>query len=208
MADEHPIQGLMRTAMQSIKEMVDVDTIVGEPVETVDGSVIVPISRVSFGFAAGGAEYGAGAGKQKEEDKLGFGGGSGGGVTIQPVGFLVVAKDSVRLLPVDGRAVVDRLIDAVPTAIGEITRLFSGGDGGGREGGHHGGPQHEGPHFPGCGCGGHDGEHGGEHHGHHHGMPVRRGGGECGGATTGGGALGDSTAGEPQGAMTSRQQKP
>jgi hypothetical protein len=102
--------------------------------------------------------------------------------------------------------VVDRLIDAVPTAIGEITRLFSGG-----EGGHHEGSRHEGPHFPGCGCGGHggehDGEHGGEHHGHHRGLPVRRGGGECG-ATTGGGALGDATAGEPQGAMTSRQQKP
>lgn len=134
MAGEHPIQGLMRTAMESIKEMVDVNTIVGEPVETQDGSVIVPVSRVSFGFAAGGAEYGAGGGSDggggDSGDSAGsgmaFGGGSGAGVTIQPVGFLVVGHDTVRMLPVDGRAIMDRLIDVAPNVIAELRNLFAG----------------------------------------------------------------------------------
>ncbi|MGE5560039.1 MAG: GerW family sporulation protein [Chloroflexota bacterium] len=133
MAGEHPIQGLMRTAMESIKEMVDVNTIVGEPVETQDGSVIVPVSRVSFGFAAGGAEYGGQSGQGGSADGgdsgdsgLAFGGGSGAGVTIQPVGFLVVGHDSVRMLPVDGRAIIDRLLDVAPNVLAEVRNLFAG----------------------------------------------------------------------------------
>lgn len=135
MVGEHPIQGLMRTAMESIKEMVDVNTIVGEPVETQDGSVIVPVSRVSFGFAAGGAEYGAGGaessgraddGSGEEAGDLAFGGGSGAGVTIQPVGFLVVGKDAVRLLPVDGRALIDRALDVAPGVLAELRNLLAG----------------------------------------------------------------------------------
>lgn len=134
MVGEHPIQGLMRTAMESIKEMVDVNTIVGEPVETQDGSVIVPVSRVSFGFAAGGAEYGAGGAESagqsgdgsEEANDLAFGGGSGAGVTIQPVGFLVVGKDAVRLLPVDGRALIDRALDVAPGVLAELRNLLAG----------------------------------------------------------------------------------
>ena len=115
---EHPIQGLMKTAMESIKDMVDVNTVVGDPVETQDGSVIVPVSRVSFGFAAGGGEYGGEAGKGEEADRaLPFGGGSGAGVTVAPVGFLVLTPDAVRLLPVDGGAVLDRLIDLAPQVL-------------------------------------------------------------------------------------------
>src|ERR1700738_4100049 len=95
---EHPIQGLMKTAMENIKEMVDVNTIVGDPVETPDGSVIMPISKVGFGFAAGGSEF-LGEVDQEQNNKsdankasvsLPFGGGSGGGVSITPIAFLVV----------------------------------------------------------------------------------------------------------------------
>jgi len=64
---EHPIEGLMKTTMESIKEMVDVNTIVGDPVESPDGQVIIPISRVSFGFAAGGGEYSTGKKEKKDE---------------------------------------------------------------------------------------------------------------------------------------------
>jgi len=125
--EEHPIQGLMTTAMESIREMVDVNTVVGEAVETKDGTVIVPVSRVTAGFAAGGAEYeaahgGAGGG----ESKLPFGGGSGAGVTVQPVGFLVVASDSIRFLAVDDRAVMDRVLDVAPEVLEHITSLFRG----------------------------------------------------------------------------------
>jgi len=132
---EHPIQGLMKTAMESIRDMVDVNTIVGDPVESQDGDVILPISRVSFGFAAGGAEYGVpggrAGGKGGDGDggaQLPFGGGSGAGVTIKPVGFLVVGRGQVRLLPVDGRAFYDRLVDLAPQIIQQLQSMI-GGDG-------------------------------------------------------------------------------
>ncbi|MEW6031347.1 MAG: GerW family sporulation protein [Bacillota bacterium] len=133
---EHPIQGLMKTAMESIRDMVDVNTIVGDPVEAQDGSVIMPVSRVSFGFAAGGAEYGSGGRRSPEKAgesggayQLPFGGGSGAGVTIRPVGFLVVGQGQVRMLPVDGKAYYDRLIDLMPQVLQELSSIVRG-DGG------------------------------------------------------------------------------
>ncbi len=116
---EHPIEALMKTAMDSIKEMVDVNTVVGDPVETPDGSVIVPVSRVTCGFAAGGTEYNLGKRGEGGGD-MPFGGGSGAGVSVQPVGFLVVGQNQIRLLPVDGNAVVDRLIDLAPQVLAQL----------------------------------------------------------------------------------------
>ena len=113
----HPIESLMKTAMESIKEMVDVDTVVGSAVETPDGSVIIPVSKVTLGFAAGGSEFSAGEGKDKS---LPFGGGSGAGVSVQPVGFLVVGQGQIRLLPVDTNALVDKLIDLTPELLAKI----------------------------------------------------------------------------------------
>ena len=128
--EDHPIQSLMKTAMENIKEMVDVNTIVGDPVETPDGTIIIPISRVSFGFAAGGSEFDKPE-KQKEREKekekgpdLPFGGGSGGGVTVQPVAFLVVGQGQVRLLPVDRHAMLDRVIDMAPQIITQIENML------------------------------------------------------------------------------------
>lgn len=131
MAD-HPIEGLMKTAMESIKEMVDVNTIVGDPVETPDGSVIIPISKVACGFAAGGGEFEAANGQQNENQAaqqgtgtaLPFGGGSGAGVSVQPVGFLVVGQGQIRLLPVDGNVVVDRIIDVAPQILSQVQTIF------------------------------------------------------------------------------------
>lgn len=127
----HPIEALMKTAMESIQQIVDVNTIVGDAVETPDGSVIIPVSRVACGFAAGGSEFAPseghkGNGNSEENDKtsLPFGGGSGAGVSVQPVGFLVVGNGQVRLLPVEGNAVVDRLIDAVPDLLDKVTGMF------------------------------------------------------------------------------------
>lgn len=131
----HPIEGLMKTAMESIKEMVDVNTIVGDPVETPDGSVIIPVSRVACGFAAGGGEFEGGAGQQDNSGGGGggqqgsgtvmpFGGGSGAGVSVQPVGFLVVGQGQIRLMPVDGNAVVDRIIDVAPQMVSQLQSMF------------------------------------------------------------------------------------
>lgn len=124
---DHPIEALMKTAMESIKEMVDVNTIVGDAVEAPDGTVIIPISRVSCGFAAGGGEFGA-IGKDKAQNSGNshpFGGGSGAGVSVQPVGFLVVGNNQVRLIPVDGNAVVDRIIDVAPQFISQVQDMFT-----------------------------------------------------------------------------------
>ncbi len=135
--NEHPIEGLMKTAMQNIKEMVDVNTILGDPVETPDGNVIVPISRVTFGFAAGGSEFDTNQPKPKEKEKdrdrpqeaeaasFPFGGGSGAGITIQPVAFLVVGKDQTKLLPVESNVLVDRLLDSAPQILDKLQGLVS-----------------------------------------------------------------------------------
>lgn len=150
---EHPIQSLMKTAMESIKEMIDVNTVIGDPVETQDGGVIIPVSRVSFGFAAGGGEYEPSTHQSSlsdhHEGSLPFGGGSGAGVSVQPVGFLVVSKRDVRLLPVEGNQMVDRLIDVAPQLVDQVRQLLGKGsrdrnrgivvrehDNGGKEGGH------------------------------------------------------------------------
>ncbi|EOD01084.1 GerW family sporulation protein [Caldisalinibacter kiritimatiensis] len=115
----HPIEGLMKTAMESIKEMVDVNTIVGDAVESPDGSVIIPISRVSFGFAAGGGEYGVNNGDTRREEydvkKVPFGGGSGAGVSVQPVAFMVVGNGQVKLLSVEQSAnILSNLFELIP----------------------------------------------------------------------------------------------
>ena len=118
----HPIEGLMNTAMSSIKDMIDVDTIIGEPISTGIDTLIIPISKVSFGFAAGGSEFkdetiNEYSKREKEEQvqyRLPFGGGSGAGVNIDPVAFLVVSNGIVKLLPVTHDSYVDKLIDYVP----------------------------------------------------------------------------------------------
>ncbi|MGI6678833.1 MAG: GerW family sporulation protein [Dehalobacterium sp.] len=122
---DHPIEALMKTAMESIKEMVDVNTVVGDPVETTDGMVIIPISRVSCGFAAGGGEYGATAEEKSPSGKNPFGGGSGAGVSVHPMGFLVVGQNQIRLIPVEGNLVADRLLDLAPQVMNQMQSLIN-----------------------------------------------------------------------------------
>lgn len=131
MPEQHPIEGLMKTAMESIKEMVDVNTVVGDPVETPDGTVIIPVSRVACGFVAGGGNFEAEHGEQGgvEASVPAFGGGSGGGVSVKPIGFLVVGNGQVRLLPVDGNMVADRLIDLAPQFLAQLQSMFGKGEG-------------------------------------------------------------------------------
>jgi len=121
---DHPIETLMKTAMESIKDMIDVNTIVGDPVETPDGSVIMPVSRVSCGFAAGGADYQPNVEGGRGQGELPFGGGSGAGVSVRPVGFLVVGHNQIRLLPVDGNAIADRLVDLAPEIMDKIQLIM------------------------------------------------------------------------------------
>lgn len=119
---EHPINGLMETAMQSIKDMVDVNTIVGEPVESKDGTVIIPISKVSFGFGAGGSDFGQ---KNINNSDANFGGGSGGGATIEPVAFMVVGKEQIKLMPIEkNTSPAQDIIDSVPSLVDKVINAF------------------------------------------------------------------------------------
>lgn len=130
---EHPIESLMITAMSSIQDMVDVNTIIGEPIETQAGITIIPISKVGFGFAAGGSEFSGETLKEynkkdKDEEieyKLPFGGGAGAGVSISPVAFLVVQEGNVKLMPVDHDSCMDKLLDYVPDLIQKMNEMFN-----------------------------------------------------------------------------------
>ena len=131
--NEHPIENLMITAMSSIQNMVDVNTIIGEPIETQVGITIIPISKVSFGFAAGGSEFRGETLKEynkkdKDEEiqyKLPFGGGAGAGVSINPVAFLVVQEGSVKLMPVDHDSCLDKILDYVPDLMQKLNEMFN-----------------------------------------------------------------------------------
>ncbi len=122
--EKHPIESLMTTTMESLRDMIDVNTIIGEPVSTADGSTVIPISRVSFGFVAGGGEYECQRSRARAdstpEGGLPFAGGSGAGVTVQPLGFLVTNREQVRLLPAQCYQPIDRIIELIPQAMGEL----------------------------------------------------------------------------------------
>lgn len=120
--NSRPIEGLMKTAMESIKEMVDVNTVVGDAVETNDGTVIIPISQVACGFAAGGGEYEFDT--SCKSSQLPFGGGSGAGVSVKPIGFLVVRMNDVRLLAVNGNGLAERVVDLAPQFIDKIEGIM------------------------------------------------------------------------------------
>lgn len=122
------IEGLMHEAMGKLKEMIDVNTIVGEPISTSDDSgnisTIIPVSKVALGFGAGGSEFSAKPLSEKD-DKTMFGGGCGGGVSVKPVAFLVVKNDNIRLLPVTNTiSSADRIIDMVPEVLNRFNSFI------------------------------------------------------------------------------------
>lgn len=117
---EHPIGSLMDTTMEKIKEMIDVNTIIGEPITSPDSTLIIPVSKVSYGFAAGGSDL-----PTKKENKDCFGGGSGAGVTIQPVAFLTVYQGDVRLVSVDREeGTADKLVNMIPDVLKKVKGVF------------------------------------------------------------------------------------
>ena len=122
--EKHPIENIMSTTMENIRDMVDVDTVIGEAIVTADGSTVIPISKVSFGFVAGGGEYEVHCKNREFSDRLPFAGGTGAGVTIQPMGFLVSNHESVRLLPAQPYAPADRIIELAPQIMCEIKKFL------------------------------------------------------------------------------------
>ncbi|MCI2106274.1 MAG: GerW family sporulation protein [Intestinimonas sp.] len=124
MEKNHPIGDLMSTTLQKIREMVDVNTIVGAPIHTDDGVTLIPVSKLSFGFASGGSDFACK--NQKPDADNSFGGGSGAGVNISPVAFLIVKGDTVKLLPVapPASSTVDRVVELVPEMIDKIAGMM------------------------------------------------------------------------------------
>jgi len=123
---EHPIQHLIATSMQSIKQMTDVNTVIGDAITTADGTTIIPMSKVSFGFVTGGSDFSP---KSVNTQNL-FGGGAGAGVTIDPVAFLVINGSDVKLLPVSdsGGGAAEKMIGMIPGLIDKAKDLFTKDD--------------------------------------------------------------------------------
>ena len=118
---EHPIQGLMNVTMDKIRQMADSNTIIGKPIKTDDGTTILPVSRISFGFASAGTDF---DGKNAANKDL-FGGGSGAGVNIQPVAFLVVKDGCVRTIQLsDGSNTIDRAMTMLPELVDKVSALL------------------------------------------------------------------------------------
>jgi len=111
----------METTMQKVREMVDANTIVGEPISTVDGITLIPVSKLSFGFAGGGSDI-----SKKQETHDLFGGGIGAGVNIVPVAFIVVKGDSVKLLHISPPATttIGKIIETVPEVFDKVNDLI------------------------------------------------------------------------------------
>lgn len=125
---EHPIGELMQTAMSSIRDMVDVNTVIGDPVVTAAGSTIIPISKVSFGYMTAGGDVTCRDKHRHAPEDPGtfpFAGGSGAGVSVQPVGFLVVNGDNVRMLPAQSLTVADRVVDLIPGVVEDVREMLS-----------------------------------------------------------------------------------
>ena len=117
---QHPIEQIMETTLENLKQMIDVNTIVGDTIVTNDGTTIIPISKVSFGFASGGSDF------DSKKEGVNFGGGSGAGVSINPEAFIVVKDGNVKLLPMTAApsTSVDRLIELVPEVMTRVEGYF------------------------------------------------------------------------------------
>ena len=124
MENKHPIENLMKTTMENLKDMIDVNTVIGDGIETTGGGYIIPISKVSFGFASGGSDFPKNRENPTPDGRFPFGGGSGSGVTVKPVAFLVLQDGGVRLLQVDQNNTYDRIIDTIPQVMDRLKDLL------------------------------------------------------------------------------------
>ena len=113
------ISSLMETTMNKIRDMVDVNTVVGTPITTPDGITVIPVSRVSYAFATGGSDF-------RVKEKPGFGGGNGAGVKIEPIGFLVVKEGNIRMVSITppANSTIDRVIEKAPELMDTVEAFF------------------------------------------------------------------------------------
>ena len=117
------VPNMMEGMLQRIREMIDANTVVGQPITTPDGTTIIPISKVSIGFGGGGSDF---VSKNLNKMENPFGGGAGGGVKVSPVGFLVVSNGTVRMIPVAAAAstTADRIVEMIPDTLDKVSAFI------------------------------------------------------------------------------------
>ncbi len=132
MANENKLQDIIKTSLENIKNIVDANTVIGSPISLDNGTTIVPISKVSVGFASGGVDYSGKQNGNNPQKLQNFGGGGGTGISVSPVGFLVIGKDGqVDMVnigdkaPADPVAQVANLLDRTPEIINKIKAVFT-----------------------------------------------------------------------------------
>ena len=119
----HNVPNLLENTIAKIREMVDVNSVIGDPITTPDGTTIIPVSKVSVGFGGGGSDY---VSKNVNKQENPFGGGAGGGVKVTPVAFLIVKDGNVRMLPVatPANTTADRLVEQIPDALDKFAAFL------------------------------------------------------------------------------------
>ncbi len=117
MADNKKLQDVMGVTMDKVKGMIDADSIIGKPINLEDGTIIIPVNRVSYGFASGGSDL-------PTKQTGNFAGGGGAGVTMEPVAFLVIKNDSVRVMQINAHpGTVDKIVDSFPDMVDKVSGL-------------------------------------------------------------------------------------
>lgn len=116
------LPNMLQSTIEKIKEMVDVNSVIGTPIQTPDGVTIIPVSKVSVGFAGGGSDYAS----KKPGGSEGFGGGSGGGVKVTPLCFLIVKDGNVRMMsvPTPANSTADRIVEMLPDTLDKISAFL------------------------------------------------------------------------------------
>ena len=120
---ENQINEIMEGAISKIKTFLDTSTVVGIPFETKEGSLLIPLTKVSVGFVAVGGEYG----ENKKSDKIPMAGGSGGGICVQPIGFLSIKNDVCKLIRIDEKSKYDKLLDSIPDILSNVSEMLHKG---------------------------------------------------------------------------------
>ena len=117
------LPNMLENTIAKIREMVDVNSVVGDPIVTADGVTIIPISKVSVGFGGGGSDF---VSKNVNHQENPFGGGAGGGVKVTPIAFLIIKEGSVRMLPVatPANTTADRLVEMVPDVLDKVSAFI------------------------------------------------------------------------------------
>ncbi|MEE1125985.1 MAG: GerW family sporulation protein [Acutalibacteraceae bacterium] len=123
MENKQPLEGLMGTTIEKINQMVDVNTVIGTPITSPDGTIIIPVSKVSYGFASGGSSFAVKSAPNKDL----FGGGAGAGVSINPIAFIVISNGDAKVLTIDepNSTTAEKAIAMAPDVIDKIVGIFN-----------------------------------------------------------------------------------